>query len=66
MATQHKCKCGCGNLVTGPGLWLPGHDHKAVHQRIHRDHGSVAEFIDWYDATHKAKPRQRATRTSRS
>jgi hypothetical protein len=43
------------------GQWLPGHDHRAVHQRIRRDHGNVAEFIDWYDKALPARRRQRAT-----
>ena len=55
-----KCKCGCGQPVTR-GQWLPGHDHRAVHQRIRRDHGNVAEFIDWYDKALPARRRQRAT-----
>lgn len=55
-----KCKCGCGNTVER-GVWLPGHDQRALHQRIHRDHGNVANFVDWYDASRRAtRIRQRA------
>jgi hypothetical protein len=33
--------------------WLPGHDQRAIHQRIARDFaGSVRDFISWYD-THR-------------
>jgi hypothetical protein len=42
------CLCGCGVEVRNQ--WLPGHDQRAIHQRIRRDfQGSVARFIAWYD-----------------
>lgn len=45
---KQECACGCGTVIT-KGAWVPGHDHRAIHERISRDHGSVAAFIEWYD-----------------
>ena len=42
------CKCGCGELVPSTGRFLPGHDQRAIHERIAKI-GSVAEFLDWFD-----------------
>jgi hypothetical protein len=42
------CKCGCGELTRN--TWRPGHDQRAIHDRIRQDFGGdVAAFIDWYD-----------------
>lgn len=42
------CLCGCG--AEARNQWLPGHDQRAIHQRIRRDFaGNVATFIAWYD-----------------
>ncbi len=42
------CKCGCGRATNG--IWVTGHDQRAIHDRIRRDFGGdVAAFIDWYD-----------------
>lgn len=54
MATQATCTCGCGTRISR-GRWVPGHDHRAVHQRIRRDHGDVAAFIIWYDQNRPAR-----------
>lgn len=44
------CRCGCGQAVAR-GEWAPGHDQRAIHDRIRSDFGgSVSRFIDWYDA----------------
>lgn len=50
LAGQYKsCLCGCGVEVRKQ--WLPGHDHRAIHDRIRRDFGgNVGDFIAWYDA----------------
>ena len=45
---EQQCACGCGQVIL-KGVWVPGHDHRAIHSRIAQDHGSVAAFIDWYD-----------------
>ena len=44
------CKCGCGQATRG--IWVTGHDQRAIHERIRRDFGGdVAAYIDWYDET---------------
>ncbi|GAA1924245.1 hypothetical protein [Streptantibioticus ferralitis] len=43
------CRCGCGEGTRG--TWRPGHDQRAVLQLIRHDFdGSVADFLDWYEA----------------
>lgn len=56
------CSCGCGQQVAKENSWAPGHDHRAIHTRITRDHGNVAAFIDWYDKLHNKKALAAATR----
>jgi hypothetical protein len=46
------CKCGCGESVVGAS-YVRGHDQTALHDRV-RQIGTVAEFIEWFDAM--AKP----------
>ncbi|MBB4932860.1 hypothetical protein F4561_003680 [Lipingzhangella halophila] len=43
------CACGCGTETAS--VFAPGHDHRAVMQRV-RDHfdGSILSFIRWVDA----------------
>ena len=42
------CACGCGDEARK--TWLPGHDHKAIHERIReRFDGDVLEFVNWFD-----------------
>ncbi|TRW46365.1 hypothetical protein [Georgenia yuyongxinii] len=45
------CACGCGGEVTGARDFLPGHDQRAVHERITRRWGSTLAFIEWFDTT---------------
>lgn len=45
------CNCGCGKSI-GRGDFLPGHDQRAVHERIARV-GTVMDFIAWFDQTWK-------------
>jgi hypothetical protein len=48
-ADGRPCRCGCGEQAVR-GLWLPGHDKRALHQVIAADfEGSVATFLDWYE-----------------
>ncbi|MFI6449676.1 hypothetical protein [Kitasatospora sp. NPDC050543] len=47
-----SCACGCGEATT-TGWFLPGHDQKALHERVARV-GTVHEFIQWFDRTHPA------------
>lgn len=42
------CFCGCGAPVSR-GDWIPGHDQKALHERIAKI-GSVKQFIEWFDS----------------
>lgn len=56
---KQQCACGCGTAIT-KGAWVPGHDHRAIHERISRDHGSVAAFIEWYDRTAEKQANKRA------
>jgi hypothetical protein len=47
-----SCLCGCGAEVRNQ--WLPGHDQRAIHDRIRHDFGgNVARFIAWYDHVQK-------------
>lgn len=51
-ATGRPCRCGCGES-TAAGDFIPGHDQKAIHERIARI-GTVAEFLDWMDVVRPA------------
>ncbi len=50
------CGCGCGTAVADHRAFVPGHDQRAVHERITRQWGSTLGFIRWFDATYAAKP----------
>lgn len=41
------CRCGCGESIRAD--FLPGHDQRAIHDRIAK-FGSVAKFLDWFDS----------------
>lgn len=43
------CACGCGETVPGGRQFLPGHDQKAIHDRIKKGWGTTVDFIDWFD-----------------
>lgn len=45
------CRCGCGEPARL--AFLPGHDQRALHDRVAR-FGSVAKFCDWFDQTYPA------------
>ncbi|MEJ5915941.1 hypothetical protein WDV86_16050, partial [Pseudokineococcus sp. 1T1Z-3] len=45
------CACGCGGEVAGHRAFLPGHDQRAIHERIARQWGNTLGFVDWFDAT---------------
>jgi hypothetical protein len=40
------CRCGCGEPARLS--FLPGHDQRALHERVNKL-GSVAKFCDWFD-----------------
>jgi hypothetical protein len=44
-----ECRCGCGEVVRAD--FLPGHDQRAIHERIAKL-GTVANFLDWFDSTY--------------
>ena len=44
------CLCGCGEPVRAD--FLPGHDQRAIHERI-AHFGSVAKFLTWFDSHYK-------------
>ena len=48
------CLCGCGTEVP-KGRFLPGHDQRAIHDRIAKI-GTVADFIAWFDDTWEDLP----------
>jgi hypothetical protein len=50
MEGARTCACGCGGPVPGHRVFLPGHDQRAVHDRITRQWGSTLGFIEWFDA----------------
>jgi hypothetical protein len=54
-AGDPTCACGCGAPVPSHRSFLPGHDQRAVHERISRQWGSTLGFIDWFDATYPAE-----------
>ncbi len=46
------CECGCGAPVVGSRHFAPGHDQRAVHERIARQWGDTLGFIRWFDETY--------------
>ena len=49
---DRECACGCGASVTGTVTFLPGHDQRAVHDRISKQWGSTLAFVRWFDETY--------------
>jgi hypothetical protein len=43
------CACGCGADVAGNRVFLPGHDQRAIHDRIAQEWGTTLKFIEWFD-----------------
>lgn len=48
------CACGCGESVKAGRTFAPGHDQRAIHERIEEQWGGTLGFIRWYDATHRS------------
>jgi hypothetical protein len=44
------CACGCDGEVPSGRDFLPGHDQKAIHDRVKRV-GGVLPFMTWFDKT---------------
>lgn len=49
-AHERGCACGCGIPVGISKKFAPGHDQRAVHERIARGWGDTLRFIEWFDA----------------
>ena len=49
---SRTCACGCDGVVTGARQFLPGHDQRAIHDRIAAQWGNTVAFIRWFDATY--------------
>lgn len=47
-----NCACGCGTAVPEGKHFVPGHDQRAVHERIARRWGDTLGFISWFDETY--------------
>ncbi|MFE3194539.1 tetratricopeptide repeat protein [Nocardia sp. NPDC059240] len=48
---KRQCYCGCGEFTTS-GDFLPGHDVRALQDRVRLFFGSSAkDFLDWFDTT---------------
>lgn len=43
------CACGCGEPVPDGRQFLPGHDQKAIHDRIKQGWGNTVGFINWFN-----------------
>ena len=51
-AGVRTCACGCGVDVVGSRVFLPGHDQRAIHDRIAQEWGTTLEFVEWFDETY--------------
>jgi len=49
---DRTCGCGCGADLLSTRDFLPGHDQRAIHDRIAKV-GSVKSFLQWFDATYQ-------------
>lgn len=47
--STRTCACGCGETVIGASVFAPGHDQRAIHERIARKWGTTLDFIEWFD-----------------
>lgn len=47
---ERTCGCGCGGNVSGQRSFLPGHDQRAIHERIAKQWGTTLRFVEWFDA----------------
>lgn len=52
-AADSICLCGCGAELSRGRRWVPGHDQRALHDRVTQGWGSVERFIRWYDDEHR-------------
>ena len=60
------CACGCEGIVAGARQFLPGHDQRAIRDRITDGWGSTVAFIRWFDTTYRESlPAMPPSRTAR-
>lgn len=43
------CACGCGEPIPASRAFAPGHDQRAVHDRISQGWGNTLAFVRWFD-----------------
>jgi hypothetical protein len=55
-SSSRTCRCGCGEPVPPDRAFVPGHDQRAVHERITEQWGDTVGFINWYDLTFRNSP----------
>jgi hypothetical protein len=51
----NSCTCGCGTPVPEGKNFVPGHDQRAVHERIARQWGDTLGFVRWFDEAYPVK-----------
>lgn len=54
-AEPGTCACACGTPVLTGKSFVPGHDQRAVHERIAKQWGDTLGFIRWFDETYPAR-----------
>jgi hypothetical protein len=42
-------------VVAGARQFLPGHDQRAIHDRVSEQRGSTMGFIRWFDDTYRSR-----------
>ncbi|MEV0343659.1 hypothetical protein AB0H49_32065 [Nocardia sp. NPDC050713] len=50
LGAPRQCECGCGTAVSGGRQFVPGHDQRAIHNRIREGWGTTVDFIRWFDS----------------
>lgn len=54
-ARERVCACGCGTTVAPSRVFAPGHDQRAVHDRIAQGWGGTVGFLEWFDRSEFAQ-----------
>ena len=52
LVTHAPAPAAAAPPVPGHRILVPGHDQRAVHDRITRQWGNTFNFINWFDATY--------------
>ena len=47
------CACGCDEPVKPGRAFSPGHDQRAIHERIEEQWGDTLGFIRWFDQNYR-------------